>query len=154
MRLRPLTIQQQARMAINRFVIEIVNWHVLFDNFQLPQDIGNAAINNMQTPYAVRALNYGGYGTVAEQFLLALTSGNLPCGILGNPQNPHTGIGVILHLDKRVSKNIKEIHWNSLHILQVNQNFLQAVNNAIGGLQFVQFTYNTIKGNIKIFGSN
>lgn len=148
MPLNPLTIQQQARMAIKRFVIGIVNQHLIFDNFQLPQDIGNAAFNNVVTPYATRALNNGGYDTVAAQFLFALINGNFPNGILGNIQNPHTGIGVVLHLNERVSKNIKEIHWNSLPVLPINQTFLQAVNDALGGLQFALFVYNTIKGNI------
>ncbi len=143
-----LTAQQVARMAIDRFVIGITDGHVDFDNFRNLLQIGNATIGEVITNYVHQVLNDRSYNTEAARFLFTLKNGNFPAGILGNRLNPNYGIGVVLHLNKRVSKNIEEIHWNSLPLIPVNRDIVQIVNNAIGPLMFAPFVYNTIKRNI------
>lgn len=117
--LGPLTLQQQATLAINRFCIGITNNNAIpaFQNLQgLINTFFGIPANQMQ-----HALAAGGYNTTSAQFLHSLFSpGGIPAGIVGPAGFPNQTIALVLKLQHRVSKDIKEIHWSSSSFIAIN----------------------------------
>lgn len=112
-----LTLQQKAMMAVERFAFGIRNHNVMFhmpDVFIVAVGaIGGIGVNQAAQFAAERSLDRGGYSTFSAAFLYSCTH----IGVAWLPWalqavgNANIWIGV--HLQRRVSKNIKEIHWNS-----------------------------------------
>lgn len=112
--LNPLPLQQQATFAIARFCIGITNNRPLpaFQDLRaLVRTYVNGAQNNL-----VHALAAGGYNSPSAQFLHALFApGGIPLNLVVNDN-----VGIILKLQRRASKNLKEIHWSSSSAIAVN----------------------------------
>lgn len=118
----PLGVPQKATLAINRFLIGITNGHHNLNNFAFPDQIVNAAFAGFISPYVIRALNCGGYDDTTARFLHHLITGvGFPAALRGliGGLIPDTVV-ILLSLDKRVSKNMKEIHWNSSSLLVIS----------------------------------
>lgn len=125
--LGPLTLQQQATLAINRFCIGITNNNPIpaFQDLQgLIDTFSGLPILNAPRALAMQhALTAGGYNTISAQFLHSLFSpGGIPLGIVGPAGFPNQTIALVLKLQHRVSKDIKEIHWASSSFIAINQN--------------------------------
>ena len=117
--LQALTLQQQATLAINRFCIGITNNNNVpaFQNLLgLLRAYRGLNVLNLQ-----RALTAGGYNTSSARFLYKLLS---PRGIPQQVSNlkgqTNQSVSVVLKLQRRPSKDLKEIHWSSLSFTTIN----------------------------------
>ena len=125
-----LTIPQQATLAINRFCIGITNYNNVpaFHDLQGLVD----AFAGLPAAQMQQALLAGGYDTTSARFLHTLLNpGGIPIGITGGAGSPNETVALVLKLQHRASKDLKEIHWSSVSGIAVNlalwQNILQAL---------------------------
>lgn len=141
-----IMIPQKATLAIKRFLIGITNGHHNLGNFADPNQIINAAFAGLITPYVTRALNCGGYNDITARFLHCLLTGmGFPLGLGGPIGATANSVVILLSLDKRVSKNMKEIHWNSSSLLTIAPPIAGAVAAAFPAIGAVPLAYNSIK---------
>ncbi len=68
-----------------------------------------------------------------------------PLGLGGPIGTPANSVVILLSLDKRVSKNMKEIHWNSSSLLTIAPPIAGAVAAAFPAIGAVPLAYNSIK---------
>ena len=128
-----LTVQQQAVLAVKRFLIGITNGKAILQSFLHPDQIVQAATNSAAgvTPYVVDALDYGGYASETARFLYKLLTGRgFPRGLGGAVGAEPNTIAIIFSADIRSSWNMKEIHWNSSSSLHINPILYRAMTRA------------------------
>lgn len=115
--LPPLILANQAELALMRFVEGITNGHHDLNNFAYPLAILYAAfgipipaglVPGMPAGYLPRALASGGYNTTSARLLYRFPF-VMPLGIAAGTDT----VAVLLSLNRRASKDLKDIHWNS-----------------------------------------
>ena len=133
-----LTPQEQTTIAINRFCIGITN-HRNLPAFRNLQNLLKVYQGNNNIRDVVKALASGGYNTPSARFLNRLLKPEgIPQTIVSTNGNVTNTVVIVLKLEHRVSKNLKEIHLSSLPDIEINVASLNEI------LQWANVSRNTI----------